>query len=147
LAYLIYEFWVLRVPPIQIPTQNGGMKVLFNKFHRGINLVALLFSNLGSRNKTTYLKFINLKLLRAFSYKVWSLKVPYTYSLQYVESIHAPDLRIRFFFFYAVFRYLYLNKLKFWTLTGDFFIMSQVEDWESPFFFFKMILKCSIYGP
>jgi hypothetical protein len=33
-----------------------------------------------------------LKILRVFSYKVW------TYSLQYVESIHAPDLRIRFFF-------------------------------------------------
>jgi hypothetical protein len=64
------------------------MKVLFNKFHRGINLMALLFSNL-------YSEFRHLKISRVFSYKDWSLKVPY--SLQYVESIHAPDLRIRFF--------------------------------------------------
>jgi hypothetical protein len=75
------------------------MKVLFNKFYRRINLVALLFSNLGSRNKTTYSEFRHLKILRIFSYKVWSLKVPYVYSLLYVESIHAPDLRIRFFYF------------------------------------------------
>jgi hypothetical protein len=64
----ILEFWVLRVPPIQIPTQNGEMKVLFHKFHRRINLVVLLFSNSGSRNKTTHLEFRNLKILRVFSY-------------------------------------------------------------------------------
>jgi hypothetical protein len=57
----IFKFEVLRVPPIQIPTQNGGMKVLFNKFHHRINLVALLLGNLGSRNKTTYSKFINFE--------------------------------------------------------------------------------------
>jgi hypothetical protein len=33
------------------------MKVFFNKFHRRINLVAILFSNLGSRNKTTIQNF------------------------------------------------------------------------------------------
>jgi hypothetical protein len=49
MAYSIFEFWVLRVPPIQISTQNGGMKVLFNNFHRGINLVAHLFSYSGFR--------------------------------------------------------------------------------------------------
>jgi hypothetical protein len=60
----IFEFRELRVTPIQIPTQNGGMIVLFNKFYRGINLVALLFSNSGSRNKTTYSDFRNLKILK-----------------------------------------------------------------------------------
>jgi hypothetical protein len=58
----IFEFWVLREPPIQIPTQNREMNVLFNKFHRRINLVALLFSNSGSRNKTTYSEFRNESL-------------------------------------------------------------------------------------
>jgi hypothetical protein len=53
------------------------MKALFNKFHRRINLVALLLSNSGSGNKTTYSEFINLKIVRVFSYIVWSLKVPY----------------------------------------------------------------------
>jgi hypothetical protein len=48
----IFEIWLLRVPLILIPTQNGGMQVLFNKFQRGKNLVALLFSNSVSRNKT-----------------------------------------------------------------------------------------------
>jgi hypothetical protein len=66
----IFEFRALRVAPIQIPTQNGGMKVLSNKFHRGKNLVELLFSNLGSRNNTTYSEFGNLEILRVFSYKV-----------------------------------------------------------------------------
>jgi hypothetical protein len=51
------------------------MKALFNKFHRRINLVALLFSNSGLRNKTAYSEFRNWKILRVFSYKVWSLKV------------------------------------------------------------------------
>jgi hypothetical protein len=65
--FLNFEY--LRVPPIQIPTQNGGMKVLFNKFYRGINLVALLFSNLGSRNKTMYSEFMNIEFLRYLPYK------------------------------------------------------------------------------
>jgi hypothetical protein len=51
---------------MQIPTQNEGMKVLFNKFYRGINLVALLFSNLGSRNVTAYSEFRNLNLRGLF---------------------------------------------------------------------------------
>jgi hypothetical protein len=45
------------VPPMQISTQNWGMKVLFSKFHRRINLMVLFFSNLGSRNKTTHSEF------------------------------------------------------------------------------------------
>jgi hypothetical protein len=57
---IFFEFWVLRVLFI-IPTQNGEMIVLFNKFHRGTNLVALLFCNLGLTNKTTYSKFINFE--------------------------------------------------------------------------------------
>jgi hypothetical protein len=47
----------------------------FNKFYRRINLMALLFSNLGSRNKTTYLHFRNLEIFRVLLYKVWSEKV------------------------------------------------------------------------
>jgi hypothetical protein len=35
----ILKFWALRVPPIQISTQNGEMKVLFNKFHRRTNVM------------------------------------------------------------------------------------------------------------
>jgi hypothetical protein len=58
----ILKFEVLRVPSIQIPTQNGQKwKFFYNKFHRGINLVALLFSNSGSRNKITFSEFGNLK--------------------------------------------------------------------------------------
>jgi hypothetical protein len=64
------------------------MKVLFNKFQRGINLVALLLSNLGSKNKTTYSEFRNLKILRIFSYN-FEVRRSLTYSLQYVESIRA----------------------------------------------------------
>jgi hypothetical protein len=62
------KFWVLRVPSIQIPTQSGEMKVLFNTFHRRTNLKALLFSNSGGPST---------KILRLLSYKVWRLKVPY----------------------------------------------------------------------
>jgi hypothetical protein len=48
------------------------MKGLFNKFHRRMNLVALLFSNSGSKNVTRYSEFRNLKILRVFSHKVLS---------------------------------------------------------------------------
>jgi hypothetical protein len=48
---------------IQIPTQIGEIKDLFNKFHLRINLVALLFGNLGTRSKTTFLEFRNLEIL------------------------------------------------------------------------------------
>jgi hypothetical protein len=57
----IQKFWVLRVPPIQIPTQNGEIKALFNKFHRTINLMALLLTILGSWNKETNSKLKNIK--------------------------------------------------------------------------------------
>jgi hypothetical protein len=33
---------ILRVPPIQISTQNGEMEVLFNKFHRRTNVMPFL---------------------------------------------------------------------------------------------------------
>jgi hypothetical protein len=33
------------VPPKQISAQNGEMNVLFNKYHRRINMMALFFSN------------------------------------------------------------------------------------------------------
>jgi hypothetical protein len=56
------------------------MKVLFSKFHCRINLVALLLDNSGSRNKTSYTEFRNLKILRFFPYKIQSLKVFYVYS-------------------------------------------------------------------
>jgi hypothetical protein len=53
-------FESLGYPPIQIPTQNGDMKVLFNKFNRRINLMALLFTILGSRNKKPISKYKKL---------------------------------------------------------------------------------------
>jgi hypothetical protein len=51
------KFRVLRVPPIQILSQNGKIQVLFNKFHRRIKLMALLVTILGSRNKKANSKF------------------------------------------------------------------------------------------
>jgi hypothetical protein len=49
---------------MQIPTQNGEMKVLFKKFHRRINLMALLVTILGSRNKKNELKILKFGVLR-----------------------------------------------------------------------------------
>jgi hypothetical protein len=46
------KLWVWRVPPIQIPTQNGKMKILLSEFHPRSNLTALLSHNLVSKNKT-----------------------------------------------------------------------------------------------
>jgi hypothetical protein len=45
------------------------MTVLFNKFHRRINLVALLLGNSGLRSKTTFSEFRSLE--------IWRLKVLY----------------------------------------------------------------------
>jgi hypothetical protein len=42
---------------------KGEIKVLFNKFHRGTNLVALLSSNFGSRKRTAWSKFWNFESL------------------------------------------------------------------------------------
>jgi hypothetical protein len=63
------KFWVLRVPPIQISSQNGKIQVLFNKFSRRINLMALLLTILGSRNKKMNSKFWNLAYLGYLPYK------------------------------------------------------------------------------
>jgi hypothetical protein len=38
------KFWVLRVTYIQIPTQNGKMKVLFNKFLTRTNRTTILIT-------------------------------------------------------------------------------------------------------
>jgi hypothetical protein len=65
------KFLILRVPPIQIPTQNGEIEVLFNKFHR------------DPRKK---LRTQNLEI--SFHTQIEDC----------VESIHAPNLRIRFYF-------------------------------------------------
>jgi hypothetical protein len=51
------NFCVLRVPPIQISTQNEEMKVLFNKFHRYTNVMTFLVTILGSRNQNQYTQF------------------------------------------------------------------------------------------
>jgi hypothetical protein len=50
----ILKFWVLREPPLQISTQIWDMKVLCNKFHRTINLMALLLTKLGSKNQKNF---------------------------------------------------------------------------------------------
>jgi hypothetical protein len=40
------------VPPIQILTQNGKIKILLSEFHLRTKLTALLFSNLASSPET-----------------------------------------------------------------------------------------------
>jgi hypothetical protein len=63
------KFGVQRVPPIQISSQNGKMQVLFNKFHRRINLMAFLITIMGSRNKKTNSEYCNLTYLGYSPYK------------------------------------------------------------------------------
>jgi hypothetical protein len=47
----ILNFESLRyIPPIQNLTQNNEMKVIFNKFHRRINLIARRKKTAGSRS-------------------------------------------------------------------------------------------------
>jgi hypothetical protein len=46
-----FQFWVPRLPPIQIPSQNLEIKVLLSEFHHRTNLMALFSSNLGFRKK------------------------------------------------------------------------------------------------
>jgi hypothetical protein len=58
-----------RVPPIQISTNNGEIKALFSKFFRRIYLMALLFSSLGSRNKTAFSEFWSLVSQKYLPYK------------------------------------------------------------------------------
>jgi hypothetical protein len=62
----ITKFEVLEVFPIQIPTYNGKMKILFIEFHHRTNLISYqitqqrcrsLLSKLGSKNTTTNLEF------------------------------------------------------------------------------------------
>jgi hypothetical protein len=65
------KLWVLRVPLIQIPTQNGEMKNLLSKFYHRTNLMAFWFSNLGSRNKTKYSELWNSDSLGYPSCKVF----------------------------------------------------------------------------
>jgi hypothetical protein len=57
------KFGVLKVTPMQTPTQNGKMKVLSSAFHHRTNLTPLLSSNLWSRNKTTSSEVWNLDSL------------------------------------------------------------------------------------
>jgi hypothetical protein len=47
----ILKFEVLKGLPMQISTKSDELKVFFSEFHRKTNLVALLFSKLGSKNK------------------------------------------------------------------------------------------------
>jgi hypothetical protein len=50
----IFKLEVLRVTSIHGMTKNGELKVLFSDIHRRTNIVALLNSNLLTRNKTAY---------------------------------------------------------------------------------------------
>jgi hypothetical protein len=56
----IQNYLVLKVPTKHIPTQNGESKVLCNKFHRRVNLIALLFNDWGQDTK-----------LRAQNLEIW----------------------------------------------------------------------------
>jgi hypothetical protein len=49
---------------MQIPTQNGKMKILSSEFHPRTNLTALLFSILVSRNKKKILRILKFRFLR-----------------------------------------------------------------------------------
>jgi hypothetical protein len=42
---------------IQIPAHFAEINALFNKLHRSTNLMALLFNNFGSKNKTVNQNF------------------------------------------------------------------------------------------
>jgi hypothetical protein len=83
---------------VQISTRNGEMKILVSQFHRETNMMALLLINFGSRNKTLYILRIskcgNLKGLTIHSLKIES---PFRSLMQYEGSLHAFDLRFRFF--------------------------------------------------
>jgi intergrase/recombinase len=68
-VFRILKFSVLKVPAIQIPTQNEKMKDLFSEFHQRTDLTALLLIDSGFRIKTTCSKFLNLQILRDFTYK------------------------------------------------------------------------------
>jgi hypothetical protein len=46
------------------------MKVLLSKFQSRTNLSSLFYSNLGSRNKTTYFEFGNFEYLREDSIQI-----------------------------------------------------------------------------
>jgi hypothetical protein len=77
--------------------------VLCNKLHHRTNLTPLMISNLGFGNKTT--SSGKFKIIRVFSYKFQILNVPS--SVQYDESIHAPD----FFSVSTYFELLYPSQL------------------------------------
>jgi hypothetical protein len=62
----------VRVPPLQIPTQNGEIKVLFYKFHRRINLMVFCFIISGSGTK-----------LRTQNLEIWKSCGPFVQSLKF----------------------------------------------------------------
>jgi hypothetical protein len=61
LKILKLEVFKFKVTPIQGLTKNGELIAIFSDIHRKTNLVALLFSNLLSRNKTAYSKLWYLR--------------------------------------------------------------------------------------
>jgi hypothetical protein len=68
---LVLEFTklgVLRVPPIQISTQNEKIKILFSEFHPRTNLTALLSSILVSKNK----QVLKGTLVKGFEISSWN---------------------------------------------------------------------------
>jgi hypothetical protein len=60
---------ILRVPPIQLPTKKSETWVLLMKFHRRMNLTALLVTILGSRNKNKHSEFWYFTSQRYLLYK------------------------------------------------------------------------------
>jgi hypothetical protein len=88
------------------------MKVLFKKFYRGKNLVALLFNYLASRNETRYseiLKFENLKGLYIQSLKLKGhLRIACNMWKVFTRPTCASDFFISIYFYF----YTILNVLK-----------------------------------
>jgi hypothetical protein len=62
--------------------------VLFNKFHHRTNLTALLLSIFSSKKLTTHREFSKFVNLRGYLIPFQIFKC---HSVQYDESIHAPD--------------------------------------------------------
>jgi hypothetical protein len=90
--YLIFR----KFPYIQNPTQNVKMIFLSDFDHKTI-LTTFLLSFLGFNNN--YI----LKFSKSVQFEILLIQIPNFefegsfHSVQYDESIHAPDLHIRFF--------------------------------------------------
>jgi hypothetical protein len=83
----ITKLWVLRVPPIQIPTQNGKMKMLLSEFHPRTNLTALLSSSFTVEK--------NWDFLTSFSLSNKSTYLAYKISYRKISEINVKAVKMK----------------------------------------------------